>query len=173
MKRNTPGGLRVSGWTIVAVLLAATLGGVTAGVVGLGLTTSRPSYVHGRTGEVVRVPGYELEIQAVRTDAQGDEVFKPGTGREYYVLAVEIKNTGKGPMAVAPVVQTVLQDQAGARYEMAPTSLAKPLEAGTLAAGATRRGELSYNVAAGANGLQFVFAPGAGLKPLAISLPRE
>jgi hypothetical protein len=91
------------------------------------------------------------------TYSQGNQTYQPGTARKYAVVEVEVKNPTAQPFNFAPVVQTYLTDSKGVKYEMAPTELPNPIEAGPIAPGETRRGQLSYNVPNDAGALEFHF----------------
>jgi len=98
-----------------------------------------------------------IAIVSPVTYSQGDQTYQPGTSRKYVILEVEVKNPTTLPFNFAPVVQTYLTDASGVKYDMAPTELPNPIEAGAVAPGETRRGQLSYNVPSDVSALEFHF----------------
>jgi len=101
---------------------------------------------------------------------QGSYPYIPGTGRRYVIITVHITNHTTSGFAFAPVVQTYLTDSSGARYEMAPTSLDNPIQAGTIAPGRTQNGQLSYAVPNNATNLVLHFAANSPAKEILLKL---
>jgi hypothetical protein len=110
-----------------------------------------------RMGDTAVQPGYELTVTMVRHDAVGTPPFVPGTGYEYYIVDLRIKNTSTMPLQIAPVVQTYLRDAGGNTYNMAPAPMERPYNAGPLAPGEERAGQISFNVLQNAIRPQFIF----------------
>lgn len=103
---------------------------------------------------------YIRQVGGIRFDRQGDQIFRPGNGRKYVVVEIEVKNVSGSALPFAPVIQTYVEDLAGVRYTMAPARLDTPFIAGILQPGEVRRGQLSYNVAESVSSLDFVFESG-------------
>ena len=116
-------------------------------------------------------PKYVAKIISSRIDDTGTEVFRPGAGYHYVIVDVEITNSDTADLALAPVIQTQIQSAMGERFEMAPAPLDKPFDAGVLAPGQSRRGELSYIVPDEATDMRWVFESGDGITATEIMLP--
>ncbi|QQR52138.1 DUF4352 domain-containing protein [bacterium] len=116
-------------------------------------------------------PKYVAKIISSRIDNTGTEVFRPGAGYHYVIVDVEITNSDTADLALAPVIQTHIQSATGERFEMAPAPLDNPFDAGVLALGQSRRGELSYIVPDGVTDTQWVFELGAGYATTRVKLP--
>jgi len=163
---------KVSDWTVAGLVLSVAAAGVLVGLVALQMVGSRalaPSSVRRGVGEVLQAAGYNLKVASVRQDDHGDSVYRPGDGYRYVIVTVTITNTGKAPIALAPVVQTSIRGM-GASYAMAQAPLANPFSADLLEAGGERTGELSYVVPMSAHDLEWVFEPGAGLASVRVLL---
>jgi len=111
-----------------------------------------------------------LRIDKPITYDHGSYPYLPGTGRQYIVITAHITNHTADHFEFAPVVQTYVTDSSGARYEMAPTSLDNPIQAGTIAPGHTQTGQLSYAVPNNATKLVLHFAANSPTKEILLRL---
>ncbi len=154
-----------SNWAVVGLVMSALFIGIVTGAFILTFWPGRTS-----PAPTITKPSYELKVNSLRTDDQGDQIYRPGAGYRYYIVDITFTNAQNQALALAPVVQTYLEDSAGTKYEMAPAPLTNPFAAGPLEPGASRQGELSYEVPISAQNLQFVFDPGNGLKRTVVKL---
>ena len=91
------------------------------------------------------------------TYSEGGDAYLPGTGRNYAVIEIELKNPTVKVFNFAPVLQAYLTDEQGNRYDMAPVELDNPIAAGEIQPNETRRGQLSFNVPKDTSALTFHF----------------
>jgi len=101
---------------------------------------------------------------------QGSYPYLPGTGRQYVIITVHITNHTTSGFAFAPVIQTYVTDSSGTRYEMAPTSLDNPIQAGMITPGRTQSGQLSFAVPNNATNLVLHFAASSPAKEILLKL---
>ena len=106
-------------------------------------------------------PDVEIAIVGTAYDKTGKRPFIPGANRQYLIVEVAVTNHSDQPVDFAPVVQTWVSERSGHNWDMTPAPLEKPFAAGSLKPGATRVGQLSYNVPQNSSHLTFHYTLGS------------
>lgn len=99
----------------------------------------------------------DLGISDLHFDLTGQEPYKTPPGYKFAILTLTVTNHGGAVFNFAPVLQTVVQDGSGNKYEMSPAPLNNPIAAGPVSPGESRTGQLSYLVPSDTKALIYVF----------------
>jgi len=100
-----------------------------------------------------------LRVSDVKINIKGVSPFDAPDGMSFVTMNVTIENKSNTIFYFAPVVQTYVTDANGQKYELSPTSLDNPIQAGEISSGRTVNGEISFLVPNNATGLTFNFKP--------------
>lgn len=124
---------------------------------------SLPKTTH-KIGEVISIknqnPNLELTVNGIR-EHQGQGVIRPNRGNKWIVVSTTIANKGTEPTTLS-IVSFEVVDHQNKPYKVA--LLASALEdvkspSGEIKPGEERRGEVTFEVPEGAQGLKLLFKP--------------
>lgn len=110
-------------------------------------------------GDLVELGDWRVRVHGVTDPVQStNPVITPAPGNRWVAADVEVTNAGTEPQAVSSLVCFEVADDRNRSYTLAITAEAgsSPPD-GEVAAGAARRGTLTYEVPADAAGLRLTF----------------
>ncbi len=95
-----------------------------------------------------QVTGQHLDTKVLgwKVSTTGDEAFRPKPGYKFVIVDSLVQSRLTKGEWFAPALQSYVQDETGAHYQLSPLLLDKPFDAREYAAGETATGELSYQV---------------------------
>jgi len=130
---------------------------------GGGDKSSAPAAGGGfKVGQQVKVGAYTVTVHKV-TYPYSNDLDQPDSGKAYVLLDVEVKNSSGEEQAFSSMLQFGLKDSTNATYdETIVMGVDGNPPDGSMAAGASMRGPVAFEVPAGAKGLQFGFLPDHG-----------
>jgi hypothetical protein len=112
-----------------------------------------------KVGQQVKVGAYTVTVHKV-TYPYSNDLDQPDSGKAYVLLDVEVKNSSGEEQAFSSMLQFGLKDSANATYdETIILGVDGNPPDGSIAAGASMRGPVAFEVPAGAKGLKFGFLP--------------
>ena len=115
-----------------------------------------------KVGQQVKVGAYTVTVHKV-TYPYSNDLDQPDSGKAYVLLDVEVKNSSGEEQAFSSMLQFGLKDSTNATYdETIVMGVDGNPPDGSMAAGASMRGPVAFEVPAGAKGLQFGFLPDLG-----------
>lgn len=111
-------------------------------------------------GDLVELGDWRVRVHGVTDPLQStNPVITPAPGNRWVAADVEVTNTGSEPQVVSSLVCFEVVDDRNRSYTLALTAdAASSPPDGEVAAGAARRGMLTYEVPADAAGLRLNFA---------------
>jgi len=110
-------------------------------------------------GDLVELGDWQVRVHGVTDPVQSSNpIITPAPGNRWVAADVEVTNTGTEPQTVSSLVCFEVADDQNRSYTLAITAEAgsSPPD-GEVAAGAARRGTLTYEVPADAAGLRLTF----------------
>lgn len=143
------GDVRVNCAVIAAVVLGMAMSSVAAGYIVLfrlpqltsGVATDRIA-----VNQTVAIDGVELAFGPSRYDAVGVPGATPEAGHTFLIKQLVVTNTTALTVQFFPSLSMYMRDNQGDTYGMRLVALAHPFEAGDIPAGATRTGEVAFEV---------------------------
>lgn len=103
--------------------------------------------MHYKVGQRLQINGiWQVAVTTAHTSS-GDQNAKPKPGNTFLLIDIEMKNISSQPQTVSSLSQYTLHDTVGQTYPPTPLSSA-PTPDGTLQAGASLKGTLTYEVPA-------------------------
>lgn len=116
------------------------------------VATTAPAVTVGKVGERVESNGIALTVNSVSAVDNVSDVFKPKEGNIFLVVDVTIESVDKDAAAYNPLYFDV-KDADGFEYSYNFTSPDPTLKSGELSPGEKARGNVAFEVPAGALGL--------------------
>ena len=111
-----------------------------------------------RAGDVVRRGSLEAVVLSSGPFQSTNQFIRPAAGKQFFAVELQVKNTGTTPVNLSSLLQFKLRDSTNAQYDVAFTTGKDPrFPEGELSPGTTNRGFVTFEIPAGATGLQFVF----------------
>jgi hypothetical protein len=108
-----------------------------------------------RIGQPVAVGSVTFTVLSVRT-IPPSEYFQPEPGSQFVGVNIEAFNNGTETETVSSLAQFSIRDRNGQRYDQTITDAAAASLDGSVPPGSRLRGEIAYEVPAGAFGLQLI-----------------
>lgn len=123
-----------------------------------------------KLGQQVKVGSYTVTVHKI-TYPYVNDTEQPDAGKAFVVLDVEVANSSSSTQSFSSMLQFGLKDSTNAAYaETIVGSVDGTTPDGNIAAGQAMRGPVSFEVPAGAKGLQFSFLPSLTGTPTFIDL---
>lgn len=114
---------------------------------------------HYHIGYAVNAPPWTVLIDSATTTQQG--YVSPSPGETYLIVSIELTNASSTLQNTSSLVQWSLYDLGGTRYNEAIGAKVQTPE-GAVAAGATIRGQIAYEVPANLHQFTLNFEPSSG-----------
>ena len=109
----------------------------------------------GVVGDTIDYYGIVITLNGLR-ESEGDDYKKPQDGNMFKVVDLTVKNNGTEQVVISSALSFALTDDQEVQYTPAISSDVQTLD-GTIAPGEELKGEISYEVAKDAKGLQLSF----------------
>lgn len=124
-----------------------------------GATTEAEQPEVFAVGDIVQLGDWQVRVHGVTDPVEStNPVITPAPGNRWVAVDVEVTNTGSEPQVVSSLVCFEIVDDQNRSYSLTITAEggSSPPD-GEVAAGASRRGILTYEVPADAAGLRLTF----------------
>ncbi|HHY83869.1 MAG TPA: DUF4352 domain-containing protein [Clostridiales bacterium] len=120
--------------------------------------SSKPAYGEFNIGDKIKMEDFVFVVNG--THEFKHDVLKPDPGKIYFVVDVTVENVGEDVLEVSPFMMFDLRDSEGNRYEQYYISDSKASPEGELAPGKKLRGDVLFEMAEEAKGLEFIIKTG-------------
>lgn len=112
-----------------------------------------------KIGETVKLGDWQVKVYGVQDPYVSDNQFMtPSPGNRHVVVDTEVTNKSDSSQTVSSMMCFELLDEKNKSYDIAITDAADKTLDGDVAAGASRRGSLAYEVPETSNKLQLKFS---------------